>query len=66
MGVKNVYKFHTYEIHSTFGMIFTSFGFIGFLVFLSLMIFWILDIKNSYGFRGVICVWSIFTIWTNT
>lgn len=56
MGVKNVYKFHTYEIHSTLGMIFTSFGFIGFLVFLSLMIFWILDIKESYGFRGVICV----------
>ena len=56
MGVKNVYKFHTYEIHSTFGMIFTSFGLFGFLFFLTLMIFWILDIKNSYGLRGVICV----------
>ena len=56
MGVKNVYKFHTYEIHSTFGMILTSFGFIGFLIFSTLMIFWILDIKNSYGLRGIICV----------
>ena len=56
MGVKNVFKLHTYEIHSTFGMILTSFGFIGFLIFFTLMIFWILDIKNSYGFRAVICV----------
>ena len=47
---------YTYEIHSTFGMILTSFGFIGFLIFFTLMIFWILDIKNSYGFRAVICV----------
>ena len=56
MGVKNVFKLHTYEIHSTFGMILTSFGFIGFLIFFTLMIFWILDIKNSYDFRAVICV----------
>lgn len=56
MGVKNVFKFHTYEIHSTFWMILTSFGLIGFLIFLILIIFWVLDIKNSYGLRGVICV----------
>ena len=56
MGVKNVYKFHTYEIHSTLGMIFTSFGSIGFLIFITLMLFWIFEIKSSYGIRGVICV----------
>ena len=42
MGVKNVFKLHTYEIHSTFGMILTSFGFIGFLIFYS---YDILDIR---------------------
>ncbi len=56
MGVKNMYDIHTYEIHSTFGMILTSYGLFGFLIFFALMLFWILDIKNSYGFRGVICV----------
>ena len=56
IGLKNMYTIHTYEIHSTFGMILTCYGLAGFLIFFALMLFWILDIKNSYGFRGVICV----------
>lgn len=56
MGIKNVLNIHKYEIHSTLFMIFTSFGLIGFLLFFALMVFWILDIKKSYGLRGVICV----------
>ena len=34
MGVKNMYDIHTYGIHSTFGMILTSYGLFGFLIFL--------------------------------
>ena len=56
IGVKNMYNIHTYEVHTTFGMILTSYGLFGFLIFFALMLFWILDIKNFYGFRGVICI----------
>jgi hypothetical protein len=56
MGPENVFSIKGYEIHSTFMMILTSYGLIGFLIFGLLMLFWILDIKKSYGIRGVICI----------
>ena len=33
MGIKNIFMIHKYEIHSTFFMILTSFGVIGFFNF---------------------------------
>ena len=33
-------------------MILTSYGLFGFLIFFALMLFWILDIKNSMGFES--------------
>lgn len=56
MGPENVFDIKGYEIHSTFMMILTSYGLIGFLIFGLLMLFWILDIKKSYGLRGVVCI----------
>ena len=57
MGIKNVTINNGYnEIHSTFGMILSSYGLIGFLIFASLIIFWMLDIKNKYGIDGVISI----------
>ena len=56
MGVKNVISINYYDIHSTYAYIFSSFGLIGLLIFFTLIIFWIIDIKNSYGLRGIICV----------
>mgnify|MGYP007047380726 FL=1 len=56
MGPKKLYELQGYEVHSTFMMILSCYGFIGFLIFSLLMLFWALDIKKSYGFSGVICV----------
>ena len=56
MGPKNVYAINRVEIHSTFAMILTSYGFIGFSIFALLILLWIFDIKKSYGIYGVICV----------
>ena len=57
MGPKNVYfNNNSYEIHSTFAMILSSFGLVGFLIFSLLMFFWILDINKAYGLFGLICV----------
>ena len=56
LGPKNVYLIHGYEIHSTFAMILSSYGLVGFLIFSLLMFFWILDINKAYGFYGLICV----------
>ena len=56
MGPENVFDIKGYEIHSTFMMILTSYGLIGFLIFGLLMLFWILDIKKTYGLRGVVCI----------
>lgn len=56
MGTKGVYDVRGYEVHSTFAMILTAYGLIGFLIFGLLMLIWILDIKKSYGLRGVICI----------
>ena len=56
MGPKNVYAINGVEIHSTFAMILTSYGFIGFSIFALLILLWIFDIKKSYGIYGVICV----------
>ena len=46
-------------IHSTFFMILTSFGVIDFLIFSSLIVFWILDISKSIEFRFLICVCAL-------
>ncbi len=56
LGPKNVYSIHGYEIHSTFAMILSGYGLIGFLIFGLLMFFWILDINKAYGFHGLICI----------
>ena len=56
MGVKNIFDIQKFEIHSTFFMVLTSYGIIGFCIFLTLMIIWILDINKTYGLRGLICV----------
>ncbi len=56
MGIKNAISIQQYDIHSTLAMIVSSFGFVGFTIFCSLLLFWVLDINKSYGFRGVICV----------
>ena len=56
MGTKGVYDVRGYEIHSTFAMILTAYGIIGFLIFSLLILVWILDIKRSYGLRGAICI----------
>ena len=37
-------------------MVLTSYGLIGFFIFLTLMLFWISDINKTYGLRGLICV----------
>ena len=39
LGPKNVYLIHGYEIHSTFAMILSSYGLVGFLIFSLLMFF---------------------------
>jgi hypothetical protein len=57
MGPKNVFINHNgNEVHSTLAMILSSYGLIGLLIFASLTLFWILDIKQKYGMSGVICV----------
>jgi hypothetical protein len=56
MGPKKIHDLQGYEVHSTFMMILSSYGFIGFSIFSLLILFWALDIKKSYGFSGVICV----------
>ena len=56
MGIKNIFNIQKFEIHSTFFMVLTSYGLIGFFIFLTLMTFWILDINKTYGLRGLICV----------
>lgn len=56
MGIKNIIDIHKFEIHSTFFMVLTNYGLIGFLIFSMLILFWILDIKKAYGVRGLICV----------
>ena len=56
MGPKNIYTIHGYEVHSTFMMILTSYGIIGFLTFVLLTLFWIFDVKKLYGIYGVICI----------
>lgn len=57
MGLKNVYSLHnSVEIHSTFAMIFASYGLVGFFIFSLLMFFWVLDINKAYGLFGLICV----------
>ena len=56
MGPKNVVSIHWYEIHSTFAMILSSYGLVGFSIFGLLMFFWILDINRAYGLFGVICI----------
>ena len=47
MGIKNIIDIHKFEIHSTFFMVLTNYGLIGFLIFSMLILFWILDIKKS-------------------
>ena len=56
MGPQKVYEIRGYEVHSTFMMILSYYGFIGFLIFGLLMLYWILDIRKSYGIIGVICI----------
>ena len=57
MGPKNVYYNNNfYEIHSTFAMILSSYGLVGFLIFSLLIFFWVLDINKAYGLFGLICV----------
>ena len=56
MGIKNIFDIQKFEIHSTFFMVLTSYGLIGFFIFLTLMLFWISDINKTYGLRGLICV----------
>ena len=56
IGPNKVHELRGYEIHSTFMMILTSYGLIGFLIFSLLMLYWALDIKKSYGLNGVICI----------
>lgn len=56
MGIKNIFQIHGYEIHSTFMMILTSYGIIGFLIYVLLTLFWIFDVKKLYGLYGVICI----------
>ena len=56
MGIKNIIDIHKFEIHSTFFIVLTNYGLIGFLIFSMLILFWILDIKKAYGVRGLICV----------
>ena len=56
LGPKKINDIQGYEVHSTFMMILSSYGFIGFSIFSLLMLFWAWDIKKSYGFSGVICV----------
>jgi hypothetical protein len=56
MGLNKVYELQSYEIHSTFIMILTSYGFIGLLIFNLLMLYWVLDIKKSFGLNGAICI----------
>jgi hypothetical protein len=56
IGPNKVHELRGYEIHSTFMMILTSYGLIGFLIFSLLMLYWALDIKKSYGLNGLICI----------
>lgn len=56
IGPKKIHELRGYEIHSTFMMILSSYGFIGFSIFTLLIIYWALDIKKSYGLNGVICI----------
>ena len=56
MGLNKVHELRGYEVHSTFMMILSSYGFIGLLIFSLLMLFWVSDIKKSFGLNGAICI----------
>ncbi len=56
MGLKNIITINGLEVHSTYMMILTNYGVIGFLSFVLLTLFWIFDIKKLYGINGVICI----------
>ena len=56
MGPNKAYELQGHEIHSTFAIILTHYGFIGLLIFNLLILCWVLDIKKSFGLNGVICI----------
>jgi hypothetical protein len=56
MGLNKAYELQGHEIHSTFAIVLTHYGFIGLLIFNLLMLCWVLDIKKSFGLNGVICI----------
>ena len=56
MGPQKIHEIRGYEVHSTFMMILSSYGLIGFLIFSALMLFWVIDIEKTYGLNGVMCI----------
>jgi len=56
MSLNKIYELREYEIHSTFMMVLSSYGYIGLLIFSLLILCWVMDIKKSFGLNGAICI----------
>jgi hypothetical protein len=56
LGTHQILEIVGHEVHSTFGSVLNSYGFVGFLLFLSAIGAWMWQIYRAYGVTGVACM----------